>query len=582
MTSEQVRETFLNFFAKRDHLIIPQASLVPEYDPTLLFTNSGMAPLKPFFLGLKPPPSERLVDIQPCLRTEDLDNIGDPNHHTFFEMMGSWSIGGYGKREAVEFAWLLLTDKNEGFGFDPKQLFATVFAGNEYLPADDETIKYWVGAGLPMKRVLSRPASENLWVSGPTGPCGPCTEVLYDRGLQFACGPNCGPTCGCGRFYEIWNAGVFMQYNRTGENQYEKLPFLSVDTGAGLDRITAILQNTASNYETDLFFPLIQTIETIAEKTYGQDPSLTKAFRIIADHVRAITFIAAEGIVPSNVERGYVLRRLIRRSLERAEELEIHGHFLGQLVEKVIERYGDIYPNLRNAKASIIETVMAEEKVFAHTLERGKRELEKMGEKIDAFKLFDTFGLPLSFTLAEAKKLGRTVDTEMFEQQMSQQQDRARNAARKESYEPEKIKTAHTGAHLLNAALRRILGTSIHQAGQKISPNRIRHDFTFDRKLTPEELNKVEDMVNEQIKKDLPVKTEETTFEKAVLSGAEAMFEEKYRKVDVVTLYSIGDFSLELCGGPHAASSGQLTRFRIDKEEAVGRGVRRIYATVEG
>ncbi len=582
MTSEQVRNTFLNFFTRRDHLLIPSVSLVPEYDPTLLFTNSGMAPLKPYFLGIKPPPSERLTDIQPCLRTVDFENIGDANHHTFFEMMGSWSIGGYGKREAVEFAWHLLTDKKEGFSFDPSRLYATVFAGNDYLPADEETVKYWTEAGLSDERVLRRPAKENLWISGPTGPCGPCTEVLYDRGVQFACGPDCSPTCACGRFYEIWNAGVFMQYNCTGENQYEKLPFLSVDTGAGLERITAILQNTLSNYETDLFLPLIQTIETISEITYGQDPSLIKAFRVIADHARAMTFIAAEGVVPSNVERGYVLRKLIRRALEKAAELEIHGHFLAQLAEKVIERYGSLYPRLTQAQNKIMEVLMGEEKIFAQTLARGTRELTKMGNNVDAFKLFDSFGLPLSVTLAEAHKHGLTVDTEKFHQQMRQQQDRARSSARKESYEPEKIRTAHTGAHLLNAALRQVLGTSIHQAGQKISPRRIRHDFTFDRKLTEAESKEVADLVNEHIQKNFPVTVEETTFEKAQQSGAEAMFEDKYRSVDAVTLYRIGDFSRELCGGPHADFTGQLKQFTIIKEEAVGRGVRRIYATVAG
>lgn len=582
MISEQVRKTFLDFFVKRDHLLIPPVPLVPEYDPTLLFTNSGMAPLKPYFLGIKSPPAERLTDIQPCLRTVDFENIGDANHHTFFEMMGSWSIGGYGKREAVEFAWQLLTDKKEGFGFDTARLYATVFAGNEYLPSDDETIKYWTEAGMLADRILRRPEGENLWVSGPTGPCGPCTEVLYDRGVEFTCGSDCGPTCDCGRFYEIWNAGVFMQYNRIGENQYEKLPFLSVDTGAGLERITAILQKTESNYETDIFLPIIQTIETISEKTYGQDPSLTKAFRVVADHVRAMTFIAAEGVTPSNVERGYVLRRLIRRALEKAEELEIHGHFLNQLAGKVIERFGEIYPHLPQAQNKIMAVLMEEENAFAQTIERGTRELEKMGSNIDAFKLFDTFGLPLSVTLTEARKRGLTVDTEKFNQMMTAQQDRARSAARKESYEPEKIRTAHTGAHLLNAALRSFLGASIHQAGQKISPNRIRHDFTFDRKLTGEELKKVEDVVNEQIRNNIPVTRQETTFEKALQVGAEALFEEKYRSVDTVTLYRIGDFSRELCGGPHAASTGQLKKFRIDKEEGVGRGVRRIYASVEG
>lgn len=584
MESEQIRQRFLDFFTRRDHTLIPEASLLPEYDPTLLFTNSGMAPLKPYFLGLKEPPAERLVNMQRCLRTEDLESIGDPHHHTFFFMLGSWSINGYGKREAIEFAWQLLTDNSEGYGFPPERLYATVFAGDKELPSDEETVKYWRETGLSPDHILPRPAQDNLWVSGPTGPCGPCTEVLYDRGKDLACGPSCGPTCTCGRFYEIWNAGVFMQYNRLAAGKYEKLPFLSIDTGAGWERLTTVLQKTASNYETDLFRPTIVTLEEVAGKKYDADSQTTKHFRIITDHLRAAVFLTAEGVVPSNVERGYVLRKLLRRAIESGILLEIHGHFLGPLAEKVIERYRQLYPHLETAQQNILNTLLKEEETFIQTLQRGFRELERMQKKgeIDAFKLFDSFGLPITAAIGYAQQHGWKIETGDFDRRMKEQQERARAAMKKEAYEPERIKTAHTGAHLLNAALRQVLGPTIHQAGQKISPHRIRHDFNFERALNSGELRKVEGIVNQKIQQNLPVTTQATTLEQAKQEGAEALFEEKYRHAEQITLYRIGDFSQELCGGPHAEKTGELKHFKLEKQAAVGQGVRRLYATVTG
>lgn len=584
MKSTEIRRRFLDFFVSRDHLLIPDAPLIPEYDPTLLFTNSGMAPLKPYFLGLKEPPAERLVNIQRCLRTEDLEVIGDAHHHTFFLMLGSWSINGYGKREAVAFAWQLLTDRKEGYGFPPGRLYATVFAGDKDLPADEETVRYWREVGLENSHLLRRPAQDNLWVSGPTGPCGPCTEVLYDRGKEYACGPRCNPTCDCGRFYEIWNAGVFMQYNRTAPDRYEKLPFLSVDTGAGLERLAAILQETPSNYETDLFLPLILILEKIAEKRYAGERELARPFRIVVDHLRAAVFLAAEGILPSNVERGYVLRKLIRRAAESGLQLGMRGHFLGQMAEKVVELYGDSYPHLQQAQDKVLLVLTEEEDAFAQALARGFKELARMQKRgpIDAFKLFDTYGLPATATVSYARSHNWPVDLSGFEAQMKEQQVRARAAARKESYEPEKIKTAHTGAHLLNAALRQVLGSAVHQAGQKISPGKIRHDFTYGRPLSEEELKEVEELVNEKVRDNLPVAVEVTTLAKARQEGAEALFEEKYRSLDKVTLYRIGDFSRELCGGPHAGRTGELKQFKIEKQASVGRGVRRLYAAVSG
>lgn len=586
MLSLEIRQRFIEFFRKKDHLEIPQASLVPEYDPTLLFTNSGMAPLKSYFLGIKESPSERLCNVQRCLRTEDLELIGDPHHHTFFEMLGSWSINGYGKRQAVEFAFELLTSRNEGFGLAPSRLYATVFAGDEYIPREEDTARFWREAGLPPRQILFLPAKDNLWVSGPTGPCGPCTEVLYDRGEEFACGPNCSPVCGCGRFYEIWNAGVFMEYNKKGEGKFEKLPFLSVDTGAGLERLAAILQRTKSNYETDLFWPLIQLIETVADKTYGEDDDYLLSFRIIADHLRAAVFLLADGILPSNVERGYVLRKLIRRAIGAGLKLDINGYFLNQLAKEVISLYGAVYPHLGEEASAVAVALEAEEKAFGQTLKKGLARLAKMGDEIDAFLLYDTYGLPLSVTKSIAGKKGIAIDESSFRQKLKEQKRRAREARPLESFSPEEVKTAHTGAHLLNAALRRVLGSTVHQAGQRLSPKKIRHDFTFNRPLSGEELRRVEELVNEKIKENLKVECLKTTYEKARQEGAEALFEDKYRQLKEVTLYKITGpaegkaFSQELCGGPHAASTRSLGSFKIEKQGSVGRGIRRIYARV--
>ena len=498
MTSQEIRKRFLDYFVRRDHLLIEQSSLVPEYDPTLLFTNSGMAPLKPYFLGVKPPPSERLVNIQRCLRTEDLDNIGDSSHHTFFQMLGSWSIGGYGKREAVELAFGLLTSKEEGFGFKVEDLYATVFSGDKNLPADSETANFWKEAGLPEKNIIERPFKDNFWVSGPTGPCGPCTEVLFDRGESLSCGENCGPECECGRFLEIWNAGVFMQYNRKAEGVYDKLPFLSVDTGAGLERLASVLQNKKSNYETDQFFPIIKLLEVISTNKY-ESPDIVRNLRIIADHLRASVFLAADGVTPSNTERGYVLRKLLRRAIESGLLLEINGYFVRSVAEKIIEMYRNDFPHLDASSDTVIRVLEDEEKIFALTLSRGKRYLESKAKKLDlkystmavsmsgasqaageiAFTSFDEQGLPRSISEEFFKNYFKSEGAELkyidfnlaYETRLKKQQEQARLANKKESYEPEKIKTAHTGAHLLNAALRSVLGKDLHQPAKRFRQN---------------------------------------------------------------------------------------------------------------
>ena len=592
MLSREIRRRFLSFFKKRGHLEIPQSSLVPEYDPTLLFTNSGMAPLKSYFLGAKNPPAQRLTNVQKCVRTVDIDSVGDIHHLTFFEMMGNWSIGQTGqpfrkegngpyfKKEACEFALELLAE----FGIDQARLHFGVFAGDSEMPgipADEETKKAWLSLGIPNRRIIDLAGKDSFWFSGPTGPCGPNTDVLYDLGPEYGCAtPACRPTCDCGRFLEIWNAGVFITYNRQPDGSLAEIPFKSVDAGAGLERFAAVLQKGKSVYDTDLFQPIVSEIESLAQAAANEVNQ--RSVRIMADHVRTAVFLTADGVLPSNVERGYVLRRLIRRVLEQGYLLEINGYFINQLAEKVIENYFDIYPNLDQARSVIAATLENEEKSFAETLKKGLRELNKMDRRIDAFKLFDTFGLPLSITEEYARRAGIEINPDTYDKSMQRQKERARAANKKEGYEPEKVKTAHTAAHLLNAALRKILGNNVHQAGQKISPNRVRHDFTFDRALTPVEIIEVENLINEKIKENLPVVCRETTFEEAKRLGAEALFEEKYRAADKITLYTVGDFSRELCAGPHAAATSELKAVKIEKQASVGKGVRRIYAEVVG
>ncbi len=588
MTSEQIRKTFLDFFKQRDHIEIPSSSLVPERDPTLLFVNSGMAPLKDYFLGLRQPPAERLCNIQRCLRTVDIDKVG-PSRATlsFFEMMGTWSIGDYFSQIAIKLAWQLLTEE---FGFEEKRLWATVFAGNNELSKDTDSINYWQEAGIPKERIVELPVEDNLWVSGPVGPFGPCTEIYYDRGEEFGCGnADCKPGCDCDRFLELWNPGVFMLYNRKEDGSFEKLPVKSVDTGAGLERFATVLQNKDSVFEIDLLAPIYEVVDSLVE--VGEHPDIEASKRVITDHARAITFLIADGVVPSNKDRGYVLRRIIRRAYRHGKLLEIGGEFLSQPVAKVVEVMRSEYPHLDENLLQIKKIVKEEERSFEQTLSRGLKELvsrlEELGDDAEvlpgevAFELYDTYGFPFDLTVEIAGESGLKVDNQGFKEEMEKQKQRSRAAQKDKSFSPEEIAPLHTATHLMNEALRRVLGADVHQAGQNLTPERLRFDFTFDRKLTEGEVKEIESLVNEQIKKDLPVKCKETTFEKAVAEGAEALFEEKYKQADRVTLYSVGDFSKELCAGPHVEQTGELGEFKIIKQESVGSGVRRIKAVLQ-
>ena len=614
---DEIRNKFLEYFERRGHLRLPSASLVPEYDPTLLLTNSGMAPLKPYFLGQKNPPGSRLTNVQKCIRTNDIESVGDIHHLTFFEMMGNWSIGSprfaggeadqpgvlfmkegvgpYFKVEACEFAYGLLKE----FGLDFGKIYFGVFAGDTEMPgvpADEETKKAWLSLGVTIDRIVDLPGKDSFWFSGPVGPCGPNTDVLYDLGADVGCRrPDCNPTHDCGRYLEIWNAGVFMTYDRQADGSLKELPFKSVDAGAGLERFAMVLQGGKSAYDTDLFGPLITQISLLAQ--IHTDNTNERSVRIVADHVRAATFLASDGLAPSNVEAGYVMRRLIRRAIAHGHLLGIEGYFVSELSETVVDNFQEAYPNLAQTHSVIHEVLENEEKKFGGVLKKGISELDRYmqkssGKKIDgefAFKLYDSLGFPVDLTIDLAKAKGFDVDVPAFEANLAQQKERSRDARANTAYDPEKTKTAHTAAHLLNAALKKVLGTGVHQMGQKISEKSFRHDFNFGRKLTEEEVKKVEETVNGIISKNLPVECLETSFEEAGSSGAEALFSEKYRSVDKVTLYRIGPekesgqyFSQELCGGPHATTTGQLKRFRITKEEAVSSGVRRIKGEVEG
>ncbi|MBU0708614.1 alanine--tRNA ligase [Patescibacteria group bacterium] len=597
MTHTEIRKRFIEFFEKHNHQNIGSANLVAKNDPTLLLVNSGMAPIKPYFTGEEKPPHPRLTNIQKCVRTEDIECVGDPHHHTFFEMFGSWSIGDYGKKMAVELAWELLTSQ-EGFNLEPDKLYATVFAGDDYIPADTETISHWKSIGIPDEHILKLPASENLWVSGPTGPCGPCTEVLYDRGVKYSCGIECNPNCECGRFYEIWNAGVFMQYNRKSETEFEELPFLSVDTGAGLERFAAVLQSKESNYETDLFSPLITEITStlnIDSLTTAQ----TRSVRIVADHLRAAFFLIGDGVVPSNKREGYILRRLIRRAITHQIFLKIKLEDLYErLHQSITNIYGSFYPEIKDQ--DIIAVLQNEHENFLKTLKKGLGVLEASLATIVgqgkgkaavfpgeiAFDIEATYGVPLETQKEIAENHGIIIDKESYQAAYKKHQDLSRKGAegkfgKVQEYANEEIAPLHTATHLMHQALTEVLGSQVKQAGQSLVPERLRFDFTFDRKLDPKEIRKVEKIVNQQIQKGLSVTKVETTFHEAVKQGAIALFRDKYKEVDQVTMYKINNFSKELCGGPHVANTSELGYFKIIKEESVGKGIRRIKATLE-
>jgi len=570
MTHREIRKKFIDFFVSKDHKLVPSSSLIPEDDPSVLLTTAGVQQFKPYMLNqkdvLKDFGTRRLCSIQKSFRTSDIDEVGDKDHLTFFEMLGNFSIGEYGKREAIEWAWEFLTQECK---LDPKKMYITVFAGEGGVPEDKETIKIWGEVAGENVRIEKFGREDNFWgPTGSSGPCGPCSEIMY--------------VFEDGKETELWNL-VFTELFQDGEGKLSPLKPKNIDTGMGMERLTLILQEKPTVFETDLFRPIIGTAEDLA--AVGLEKLDPKSLRIIADHVRAATFLAADGVTPENSGRGYVLRRIIRRAVRHGMLLKINGLFLNQPVKKVIEIMGSDYPHLLEKQVEILKVVEDEERKFGQTLKRGLKELEKMleGQGIqgkDAFKLYDTYGFPLDLTVEIAKERGFAVDTKGFEKEMEKQKERARSAAKFTEYKPEEIAPLHTATHLLNQALREVLGEDVHQAGQDLTPKRLRFDFTFDRKLTGIELKRIEDIVNTWIKENLPIECIETTFDEAIKQGAEALFAEKYKQADKITMYKIGSFSKELCAGQHLKSTGELKSFKIKKQESVGRGVRRIYANV--
>jgi len=570
--ASEIRSKYLKFFASRGHKIIPSAPLVPENDPTVLFTTAGMHPLVPYLLGQPHPLGKRLVDYQKCLRTGDIDEVGDTFHHTFFEMLGNWSLGDYFKKEAIAWSYEFLTQE---LNIDPNRLFVSCFAGDTDAPKDEESAAIWESVGIPRDRIYFFGKKDNWWgPAGQTGPCGPDTEMYFDT-TQKPCSPNCQPGDNCGRFCEIWN-DVFMQYNKTADGKFAKLPKPNVDTGMGLDRTAAIINGFDDDYLTDLWQPIIKTVEKITGKNYQDNK---KSFRIIADHLRAAVFVITDGVLPSNKERGYILRRLIRRAALQLRNLGINpSESFGSIVNAVIKLMKQYYPDIDNPAP--LESIGSEIAKFQTTLDRGLKEFNKV-EKVTgkvAFDLFQTYGFPWELTVELALEKGQKIDKQEFENEFKKHQDLSRTANKGGLQDQSEVTTRyHTATHLLHAALRQVLGSHVQQKGSNITGDRLRFDFSHSEKLTLDQMNQIENLINQKISENIKVVKTEMPKQKALAEGALAFFPERYP--DVTSVYQIGDFSKELCGGPHVNSTGGIGSIKITKEESAGAGLRRIYAT---
>ena len=648
LSSNELRALFLKFFQKKGHSVIPSASVIPENDPTVLFTTAGMHPLVPYLLGQKHPQGTRLTDVQKCIRTGDIDEVGDMSHLTFFEMLGNWSLGDYFKDQMIPWSWEFLTSP-EWLGIDPDKLAFTVFEGDEDCPRDEEAANLWRKCGVKDDHLFYLPKEHNWWgPAGVTGPCGPDTEMFIIT--KKPCGPDCSPACHCGAYLEIWN-DVFMQYNKQKDGSFIPLTQKNVDTGMGLERTICVLNGKESVYETDAFTGILAKIEELCGKKYTPDDENTRAFRIVADHMRTSTFIIGDprGIGPSNVGQGYILRRLIRRAVRYGMGLGLQEGFTAEIAKVIIDQYKAVYPELEQNKVFVLEQLTLEEGRFARTLKQGEKEFDKVMnnlrrtreamEKIladdtlaaaeeavkthvlrpqpdmvsaieavkagdlakvkaecqrihdslnvidgrSAFKLYDTYGFPIEITKELAAENGLTVDEADFAKRFEQHQATSRSGAEQIfkgglADHSEQTTCLHTATHLLQAALRKVLGDEVHQKGSNITAERLRFDFTFGRKVTPEELAQVETLVNEAIAAKVPITMEEMTVSEAKAQGAMGLFESKYG--EVVRVYTMGPYSKEICGGPHANNTGDLVSFKIIKEEASSAGVRRIKATI--
>ncbi|WP_040949712.1 alanine--tRNA ligase [Gorillibacterium massiliense] len=588
MKAQEMRETFIKYLIERGHKEFPSASLLPDNDPSVLFTTAGMHPLVPYLLGERHPQGKRLVNAQKCLRTDDIDEVGDEFHHTYFEMLGNWSLGDYFKNESITMSFEFLTSV---LSIPICKLAVTVFGGYEEIPKDTEVYECWKNVGLNESQIFYGGMKENWWgPAGKTGPCGPDTEIFYDTGKE-PCGDDCSPLCDCGRFVEIWN-NVFMQYNKDDEGHFIVLSQKNVDTGMSLERILAVYNHVSSNYGTDLFEPIIIRIEELTNIFRSKEN--IKSFRIIVDHLRAATFIIGDPkkVVPSNTEQGYIVRRLIRRSIRHLRKIGVINNILHDVINTIIEINSPVYPELKTNKEFILEQIEKEYTSFISTLDRGIKKAEHFFNNISdggtltgelAFRLFDTFGFPIEFTVELATEKGILVDIDGFNSKFLEHQEKSRSSAEgkfKGGLADNSVQTTklHTATHLLNSALRQVLGDDVYQRGSNITPERLRFDFSFDRKLTNEELIKVSQIVNEAISKNIPVECNEMTVDEAKSLGAIGVFDQKYG--ETVKVYSIDGYSKEICGGPHTLNTGELGSFNILKEESSSSGVRRIKAII--
>ena len=592
VTSAQLREMFQKFMESKGCARIHSASVIPENDPTVLFTTAGMHPLVPYLMGAKHPAGTRLTDVQKCIRTGDIDDVGDSSHLTFFEMLGNWSLGDYFKKEAISWSWEFLTSP-EYLGLDKDRLAFTVFEGDENCPRDTESHDLWRSMGVAEDHIFYLPKEHNWWgPAGITGPCGPDTEMFIITDKE-PCGPDCSPACSCGRYLEIWN-DVFMQYNKQADGTFAPLAQKNVDTGMGLERTICVLNGKKTVYETDAFTDILAKIAELSGHTYGENEEVTKAFRIVADHMRTSTFILGDdrGVSPSNTDQGYILRRLIRRAVRYAMQLGMPEGFTCEIAKVIINQYKDVYPELERNSAFVLEQLKLEEGRFARTLKQGNKEFDKVASRVEngtldglsAFHLYDTYGFPIEMTCELARERGLKVDISAFEECFKQHQATSHAGAEQRfkgglADHSEETTKLHTATHLLHAALRKVLGDEVHQKGSNITAERLRFDFTFGRKVTKEELAEVEKLVNEAIESHTPVVCREMTVADAKAEGAIGLFESKYG--EKVRTYKMGDYSFEICGGPHAENTGDLGEFHILKEESSSAGVRRIKAVLK-
>ena len=580
MKAIEIRNKYLNFFKKHGHNVVPSAPLIPENDPSVLFTTAGMQPLVPYLLGEKHPEGTRITDYQKCVRTNDIEEVGDNRHLTYFEMLGNWSLGDYFKEESIQMSYDFLTKELQ---IPAEKLSVTCFAGDEDCPRDEVSAECWKKAGIPEERIYFYGKDDNWWIAGEEGPCGPDTEMFYDTGKP-ACSANCQPSCDCGKYVEIWN-NVFMEYFKD-KNGYTKLKQKNVDTGLGLERMAMLLQGKETPFDTELFAPIMQKLEEL------QKVDSIQSRRIVAEHLRSSMMIIADGGRPSNIDRGYVLRRLIRRMIRHLNKLQIDLEEISTLIEINVDNLKEMYPELEKNRNTIVETILEEKNKFVKTLAHGEREFNKEMQKaknsnktiIDGqavFKLYDTYGFPPEVTNELAQENGFEINLKEFEELFKKHQEKSRAGSEQKfkgglADQTEETIAYHTATHLLNAALKQIIGKDAHQRGSNITAERMRFDFNCDHKLTDEEKKAVEELVNKWIQDAIPVTKQEMSKEEAIKSGAECMFIEKYP--DIVTVYSIGDVSKELCGGPHVNNTSELGRFKIKKEESSSSGIRRIKA----